>query len=76
MREQKTGLSNNKKYRLSAALILLNLTNHYRISYGANKGFILVYRTGHKPADSEIDVLLVYADYYYLEALLRSKTMK
>jgi unsaturated chondroitin disaccharide hydrolase len=26
---------------------------------------------GHKPAKSEINTPLVYADYYYLEALLR-----
>jgi len=30
-----------------------------------------MHSTGHKPANSEIDVPLVYADYYYLEALLR-----
>ncbi|MDB5251581.1 MAG: glucuronyl hydrolase, partial [Flaviaesturariibacter sp.] len=29
--------------------------------------------TGHKPAKSEVDVPIIYADYYFLEALLRSK---
>jgi len=37
----------------------------------------LLHSTGHKPAKSEIDVPITYADYYYLEALLRSgKTVK
>ena len=31
--------------------------------------------TGSKPANSEVDVPLNYADYYYLEALLRSKKL-
>ena len=38
---------------------------------GANGGFLLAHSTGHLPANSEIDVPLIYADYYFLEALLR-----
>lgn len=38
-------------------------------------GFILRHGTGHKPAGSEIDVPLSYADYYYIEALVRLKNM-
>ncbi len=36
---------------------------------GENKGFLLMHSTGHKPHNSEIDVPIVYADYYYLELL-------
>lgn len=47
---------------------------------GENGGFLIKHATGHKPAGSEIDVPLNYADYYFLEALLRyraaSKTLK
>jgi hypothetical protein len=35
-----------------------------------------MHSTGHKPGNSEVDVPLVYADYYYLEALLRYKQLK
>ncbi len=35
-----------------------------------------MYSTGHKPGKSEVDVPLVYADYYYLEALLRYQRIK
>jgi len=35
----------------------------------------LKHSTGHKPGNSEVDVPLTYADYYYVEALTRLKTM-
>jgi len=34
---------------------------------------ILAHSVGHKPAGSEIDASIIYADYYYMEALLRLK---
>ena len=64
---------NKKEYLTTANIILENLTNHYRAAIGDNQGFILLHSTGSKPANSEVDVPLNYADYYYLEALLRSK---
>lgn len=57
-------------------MILQNLTNYYRAPQGTASGFLLLHSTGHRPANSEIDVPIIYADYYYLEALLRSKGMK
>jgi hypothetical protein len=42
---------------------------------GTNGGFILKHSTGHKPRDSEVDVPLNYADYYFLEALLRARNL-
>ena len=38
---------------------------------GSNGGFLLMHSVGSKPANSEVDVPLNYADYYYLEALKR-----
>ena len=38
--------------------------------------FIFKHSTGNLPGNSEIDVPIVYADYYYLEALLRKKALK
>ena len=64
-----------KKYRSTADRIVENLTNSYRAPVGTNKGFILLHSTGSKPGNSEIDVPINYADYYYLEALLRSKRL-
>ena len=36
---------------------------------------VLLHSTGHKPANSEIDVPLIYADYYFMEALLRRQSL-
>lgn len=60
-------------YRKEADTILENLTRHYRARWKENNGFLLEHSTGSKPHDSEIDVPLVYADYYFLEALLRKQ---
>jgi unsaturated chondroitin disaccharide hydrolase len=42
---------------------------------GTNGGFILTRSTGHLPVNSEINVPLAYADYYFLEALLRYRAV-
>ncbi|MDO7174024.1 glycoside hydrolase family 88 protein [Mariniflexile sp. AS56] len=63
---------NSKTYISTANHILTSLSSEkYFNTKGANKGFLLKHSTGSKPKDSEIDVPLIYADYYYLEALLR-----
>lgn len=49
-------------------------TNRYK-SNNANSAF-LMHSTGHYPNKSEIDYSIIYADYYYIEALLRLKKLK
>ncbi len=65
---------NAGEYRAVADTILVSLTDHYRAPFGTNKGFILLHSTGGKPSNTEMDVPINYADYYYLEALLRSQS--
>lgn len=43
----------------------------YRSTNGSGGGYLLQHSVGSIPHGGEIDVPLVYADYYYLEALLR-----
>jgi unsaturated chondroitin disaccharide hydrolase len=62
-----------KAYRAMADKIVNSLTKNYRSAAGDNKGFLLLHSTGHKPAGSEIDVPITYADYYYLEAVGRGR---
>jgi unsaturated chondroitin disaccharide hydrolase len=64
---------NAKKYKAAADKILSSLSTKYTSSTGANYGFLLEHSTGHRPAKSEIDVPINYADYYYIEALLRKE---
>ena len=35
----------------------------------------MLHSTGHLPAGSEIDASIIYANYYYMEALLRLKRL-
>jgi rhamnogalacturonyl hydrolase YesR len=60
------------RYRAFAERQLRSLSSSdYLAAPGENGGFLLKHATGHKPAGKEIDVPLNYADYYFLEALLR-----
>ena len=48
----------------------------YFAEKGTNGNFILKHSVGHKPNNSEIDVPIIYADYYYIEALMRYRKIK
>ena len=48
----------------------------YRAAVGTNGNFILMHSVGSIPHDSEIDVPLNYADYYFLEGLMRKRDME
>jgi unsaturated chondroitin disaccharide hydrolase len=72
-----SGYSTNQKLYIAKADKMLNsISTKYISAPGTDKGFILSHSTGSKPSDSEVDVPLSYADYYYLEALLRYKNLK
>lgn len=74
--ELSTYSDKGETYRAAADKILQSLYQSYTAPVGSNRGFILLHSTGHKPADSEVDVPLNYADYYYLEALLRQDDLE
>lgn len=65
--------NNDKVYTRAANKMLKSLSAKYTSEPGTNRGFILDHSTGHRRVNSEVDVPLNYADYYYLEALLRYK---
>ena len=71
--ELSTYSKNGKDYRSKADKIIKTLSTHYQAEVGSNKGFLLLHSTGNKPANGEIDAPIIYADYYYLEALLRKQ---
>ena len=61
-----------KRYRAMAIKQLCTLSSpSYRATPGSNNYFLLMHSVGNLPKNYEIDVPLNYADYYYLEALLR-----
>ena len=57
-------------YLSAAENMLRDLSSANYQSRDKNVAF-LMHSTGHHPAGSEIDASIIYADYYYLEALLR-----
>lgn len=64
-------------YRKYADKILKTLSSdEYLAEPGRNGGFLLMHSVGSLPHGAEIDVPLNYADYYYLEALIRKKIMR
>jgi len=66
-----------KVYLKAAEAMLSSLSSPaYRASVGENDGFILKHGTGNFPKNSDIDVPLIYADYYYVEAMLRYKNLQ
>lgn len=60
-----------KYYRDAAITMLFNLSKNYTAENGTNNNFVIKHCVGSFPHNEEIDVPLVYADYYYLEALMR-----
>ena len=65
-----------KKYLEIAEKQLRSLTSPaYMATQGTNGNFILMHSVGSIPGKSEIDVPLTYADYYFIEALLRYKNI-
>jgi unsaturated chondroitin disaccharide hydrolase len=63
---------NSERYSKAATKILRSLASpDYLALKGKNKYFLLNHCVGSIPHGVEIDVPLVYADYYFLEALIR-----
>lgn len=67
----------DKNYKETADKIMSSLASDvYRAKVGTNGNFILMHSVGSIPHNSEIDVPLNYADYYFLEALTRKRDLE
>ncbi|MFV0470590.1 MAG: glycoside hydrolase family 88 protein [Paludibacteraceae bacterium] len=64
-----------KEYYLAAENMLVNLSSEKYRSGTSNSSF-LRHSTGNYPAGYEIDASINYADYYYIETLIRYKKLK
>ncbi len=62
------------QYRAAAEHMLASLGRSYQS--GDRCVSFLLHSTGHHPAGSEIDASIIYADYYYYEALLRLRRLQ
>ncbi len=57
-------------YRNASINLINAMLNDEYINVDLNKGALLKHATGNKPGEFEVDVSLIYADYYLIEALL------
>lgn len=64
-----------KRYKDAAVGMLASLSSDSYQS-GKSKPSFLLHSVGHWPNHSEIDASIIYADYYYIEALLRLKRLQ
>ncbi len=67
------GAESKNYINVSASIINTLSSTSYFATVGDNGGFLLKHSVGHLPGNSEVDVPLTYADYYYLEAMHRFK---
>jgi unsaturated chondroitin disaccharide hydrolase len=76
--EMSTFLDEKGRYYFEKAeKMLVSLSSApYLAEPGSNNNFILKHSVGSIPHGVEIDVPLVYADYYFLEALLRYSNLR
>jgi unsaturated chondroitin disaccharide hydrolase len=59
-----------RRYRAAAERILASLATSYT-TRGTPSRAILLHSVGHRPQNDEVDVGISYADYYFVEALMR-----
>jgi rhamnogalacturonyl hydrolase YesR len=61
-----------QKYKKASETILTSLSSpEYLATKGTNGGFLLKHSVGALPLKGEVDMALTYADYYFVEAMLR-----
>ena len=64
-----------KRYK-DAAIEMMTSLSSASYQSGESKPSFLLHSVGHWPNHSEIDASIIYADYYYIEALLRLKRLQ
>lgn len=73
---QYTDVVNSKRYMDVAEQIIKTLSSpQFKSKDGENGGYLLMHSVGHMPKKALVDVPLNYADYYFMEAMLRYKKL-
>jgi len=66
----------SKLYKEVADKMMKSLSTKYSSKSLTNEGFLLTNSTGDYSSMTEINTSIIYADYYYMEALVRQKNLK
>ncbi|WP_066219905.1 glycoside hydrolase family 88 protein [Formosa haliotis] len=64
-----------EKYAKAAKYFITVLSSDAYLSKDTNDA-LLLHSTGHHPRNSEVDASIIYADYYFMEALLRLRAFE
>ena len=67
--------AHGEQYKAAADKTVRSIAEKYRNKLGELHGFITNSSVGHLPGNSEITVPLNYADYYFIEALVRKERL-
>lgn len=59
----------------SATSLIEKLSSDKYLSKDENLAFLL-HSTGHHPKNSEVDIPIIYADYYFIEALIKLRNLE
>jgi unsaturated chondroitin disaccharide hydrolase len=65
-----------KEKYFNAAKKSLEILSSKEYFSGDTNQALLLHSTGHYPNNSEVDIPIIYADYYYMEALVRLKKIE
>lgn len=72
---QLAGGDDARRFEWAAATLMSSLSSPpYRVAATDPEPALLRHSVGNRPADHEVDVSLIYSDYYYMEALLRLRS--
>lgn len=63
-------------YYYDQAEKMLEMLSSSAYKAGDTKYAFLLHSVGHMPRGGEVDASIIYADYYYLEALIRFKRLQ
>ena len=67
--------TNGGQYLAAADKIVKSISEKYRNGVGELHGFLTNSSVGHRPGNVEVSVPLNYADYYFIEALVRKERL-
>jgi len=70
-----TNMEKKKEYYRYAEDVLKSLSGPDYFNTDSSKCFLLFHSTGNKPSNGDVDTPLIFADYYYLEAMLRYQNL-
>ncbi len=65
----------NKYLKVAETQIRTLASPFYMAKLGENGNFVLMHSVGSIPGNSEVDVPLTYADYYFIEAMMRYRKL-